>query len=138
MVNYSRCMRNGIIKKAPVEGRFSPDGSTIVPYVALELYSEFEIGFREIRKETTRVMLINAAANWWKKLDFKPSIGDEVDIRYGILYCDSEGICIRVDSPESFSVISQKLTSTSKQDVTEYVDAVKWFTKNALNKTKND
>lgn len=70
-------MRNGIIKKAPVEGRFSPDGSTIVPYVALELYSEFEIGFREIRKETTRVMLINAAANWWKKLDFKPSIGDE-------------------------------------------------------------
>lgn len=138
MINCSRCSRNGIIKKAPVEGLFSPGGGSEVPFVAFELYSEFEIGFREIKKETARVLLIGPAASWWKKLSPAPSVGDEVDIRYGIFYYASDGICIRVESPEFFRVIPQNIANAQKQDVTEYVDAVEWFRQSLTASQEND
>lgn len=133
MSHISRCFRSGIIKSV-TSGRFQPEGAEITDFYSIILYSEFEVGFREYRKETTRVLLVGQAADWWAALDPKPGMGDELEIQFGTLYFNSDGACVRVFSPDNVRVLSQAAVASSKKKSVEYIDAQEFFQLNA-NKT---
>lgn len=129
MVEYSKGFRTGQLVEVSPEGRLAMEGMSETPYIAIRLQSEIPIGFGEVVKEETKVLLLGGAVvEWWNTMLPAPKEGDTVRISFATMYVNNGVLCMRVQDPSAVEVIPQNIaTSAPGLDTFKTINAKDFF-----------
>lgn len=139
-MDHSKIFRTGVITSKAFVSRelaISEDGSKTIPYVAFEVESLIPIGFGEIHKETTNVVLLGEEpVGVWKLMNPAPRAGDIVKVHYATSYVKGGVMCVRVTDSEQLELIQK---STHNESTCDALDVFrKMFEENQAKNRKGE
>lgn len=120
MVDQSKLFRTGVITSKAIISRelaLSEDGSKTIPYVCFEMESLIPIGFNEIHKEITNVVMFGEEpVSVWKLCSPAPVAGDIVKLSYVTAYVKDGVMCVRVTNSEQLELFQKATHKASTCD----------------------